>query len=301
MRASLRMLPPRYTCIVLLALQAHAHMPRTTGWVKPPTPDGVTACDFSYEIDGAPYTGYAAFPAAAAGEAAALPGVLVAHQWYGLGEMEQYRAEEMASKMNYAAFALDVYGTGVRATNDAEAEALMDALLADPAELHKRIDAGMAQLAAVSATSCGSGKKEAAAVAKAAKATTTFVNASALTANGYCFGGLMVLELARTGGAVLGVTSFHGELGNITAQSNDAFRPGLSVAVHHAQNDFQGDAALRGIEAEFEAQNVSHWTTTYYGHVEHGWTDPTQASYRYLEAESAHAAMFGLYDLLIPK
>jgi hypothetical protein len=47
--------------------------------------------------------------------------------------------EEVASTLGNLCFALDVYGTGVRATTDAEAEALMDALLADPTELHARI------------------------------------------------------------------------------------------------------------------------------------------------------------------
>lgn len=109
----------------------------------------------------------------------------------------------------------------------------------------------------------------------------------------------MVLELARIGTDAVAVTSFHGELGNLTAQSDDAFNV-QSVSVHHAQNDFQGDTALRGLEAELEAKDVPHWSTTYYGHMEHGWTDPTQSVYSYVEAESAHASMFGLYRLLLP-
>ena len=85
------------------------------------------------------------------------------------GDMEKYRAEEMASKMKFVAFALDVYGTGVRATDDTQAEALMDALLEDPAELRKRIEGGWDQLKRFSAEDSIS------------------VNTSALTANGYCF------------------------------------------------------------------------------------------------------------------
>lgn len=100
-------------------------------------------------------------------EPATVPGVLIAHQWYGLGDMEMYRAEEMASTMGYVAFALDVYGTGVRATSDDEAEALMDALLEDPEELRSRIVGGMGQLKSFDEVN---------------------VNATALTANGYCFG-----------------------------------------------------------------------------------------------------------------
>jgi hypothetical protein len=44
----------------------------------------------------------------------------------------------------------------------------------------------------------------------------------------------------------------------------------------------------------------AHAGTKYYGHMEHGWTDPSQAVYSYVEAESAHADMFGLYKILFP-
>ena len=71
--------------------------------------------------------------------------------------------------MNYVAFALDVYGTGVRAANDTQAEAFMDALLDDPAELRKRIMGGWDQLKTFNADD------------------SIMMNTSALTANGYCF------------------------------------------------------------------------------------------------------------------
>ena len=66
-----------------------AHGPRV-GWVKPATPEGVTAYDVQYELDGQSYTGYVAYPDDSIVEPfepmAEVPGVLIAHQWYGLGE-----------------------------------------------------------------------------------------------------------------------------------------------------------------------------------------------------------------------
>lgn len=59
---------------------------RKSSWVKPNTPTGVTAKDFVYFIDGASYTGYVAFPTTFG--MSPTPGVLIAHQWYGLGDME---------------------------------------------------------------------------------------------------------------------------------------------------------------------------------------------------------------------
>ena len=275
----------------LLPQRTRAHGPRV-GWQKPPTPPNVTAYDLVYKIDGASYTGYVAFPESVS----IAPGVMVAHQWYGLGDMEKYRAEEMASTMGFIAFAIDVYGTGIRATNDAEAQALMDELLADPTELRKRIDAGMEQLISFEASSVQAHGKH----KELLETVEVSVNASAVAANGYCFGGLMVLELARMGGPAHAVSSFHGELGNLTAQSDDRFQAGLTVSVHHAELDFQGDDVLRALERELEEQNVTRWSTTYYGHMEHGWTDPSLSVYSYIEAEAAHASMFGLYRLLFP-
>ena len=52
-----------------------------------------------------------------------MPGLLISHAWYGLGEGEMMRAEEAAAK-GYAAFALDMYGKGKRATSVPEAMAL---------------------------------------------------------------------------------------------------------------------------------------------------------------------------------
>ena len=82
------------------------------------------------------------------------------------------------------------------------------------------------------------------------------VNVSGLAANGYCFGGLMVLELARLGApGLVGVSSFHGELANLTTQAND--KVAAAVQVHHADLDFQGPTALLSFEDEMRSQNVT--------------------------------------------
>mmetsp|Transcript_29276 Transcript_29276/g.49358 ORF Transcript_29276/g.49358 Transcript_29276/m.49358 type:complete len:278 (-) Transcript_29276:328-1161(-) len=265
--------------ILLLATSnANGHGARN-GWIKPPTPDNVSASDYQYEIDGTMYTGYVAFPSNF-DPVTSIKGTLLAHQWYGLGDMEKYRCEEVASTLGYLCFALDVYGTGVRATDDAEAGLLMDALLADPAELHARIQGSLNTMLALPTA-----------------APFPSLNTSAVSANGYCFGGLMVLELARFGGAeVAAVTSFHGELGNLTSQSLDTID--ASVFVHHAELDFQGDEALRLFEEEMKTQDVGVWSTKYYGHMEHGWTDPSSDVYDHFQGELAHRDMFAAYRLL---
>src|SRR6266516_5950830 len=50
------------------------------------------------------------------------PGVLVVHQWKGLGEYEKKRAE-MLARLGYNVFAVDIYGKGVRPKDAKEAAA----------------------------------------------------------------------------------------------------------------------------------------------------------------------------------
>ena len=241
-------------------------------WEKPATPPGVVSHDVNYtvyDLEGVrrSYTGFVAAPA---DSSKTYPGVLVAHQWMGLGDMEKFRAEEMAS-YGYAAFALDVYGSGIRPSNAKEAAGNCSKLEAEPAELHKRVYAGLDLLKAM-----------------------PVVNTSAIVANGYCFGGVMVLELARTGADLLGVSSFHGEFANLTSQDNDDIK--TAVQVHHADLDFQPASALLAFEDEMRSHNVSVWATTKYGNCAHGFTDPTSTAYNRQAASQSHASMRHFYD-----
>ena len=249
----------------------------------PPVPAGVTAHDVSYECLGRAYTGYVAMPtprdAADATAVRALPAVLVGHTWTGLGDMERYRTAQMA-KQGFVAFALDVYGTGVRPTTEPEARGNMSKVESNVTDFYARLDCGLSQLLA---TAVGD----------------VSVNKSQLFANGYCFGGQMVLELARRQIPHLrAVSSFHGELSNLLPNRTDTVS--AIVQVHHASLDYQGDQGLQAFEDEMRNKKVVHWSTSKYGSdVSHGWTDPTSMNYRPFYAEQSHSAMFRLYDQIL--
>merc|ERR1719174_1511000 len=263
------MKPMFYVAVLAYSGVAHAHGGHRD-WTKPPTPPGVVSHSVTYALDGKEYEGFVAFPAPKADAAKVNPGVLIAHTWTGLGDMEKFRAEEMAS-FGYKAFALDVYGKGIRPSNQKEAAGNCSALESHPTILHKRIYKGLDMLLNYGPA----------------------VNHSALVANGYCFGGTMVLELARTGARLLGVSSFHGELHNLTAMSEDHIT--CAVQVHHADLDFQPAAVLLAFEDEMRAHKVATWSTSKYGNCAHGFTDPTSTAYNKQAARQSHASMRHFY------
>lgn len=116
------------------------------------------------------------------------PAVLVAHDWGGRRELACKGAERIAD-MGYVGFALDMYGKGIfGADGDAERNnALMAPLAQDRALLRRRVGAALC------------------AVRKLPQ-----IDANKIAAMGYCFGGMCVLELARSGADVMGVISIHG-------------------------------------------------------------------------------------------
>lgn len=111
--------------------------------------------------------------------------VLVVHEINGLGDNVRRRARMMADE-GYVALAADLYGEG-RTFEGEAAAAQMEALKRDPDVLRRRVRAGLDALAKLGGA-----------------------DPDRLAAIGYCFGGLCVLELARSGAPVAAVVSFHG-------------------------------------------------------------------------------------------
>lgn len=117
------------------------------------------------------------------------PAVIVSHAWGGQDDFARGRAIELA-KLGYAGFALDLYGKGKRGNNPQENTALMQPFLDDRSLLLKRMNAAVATI-----------KPH------------LIVDSARIAAMGYCFGGLCVLDLARSGTKdIRGVASFHGIL-----------------------------------------------------------------------------------------
>src|SRR5690606_15965457 len=117
-----------------------------------------------------------------------LPAVMISHPWGGRDEFVERKARRLAWH-GYAAFALDMYGKGRRGRTPEESQALMEPFMQDRALLARRINAALTALRDLKQ-----------------------VDARRIAAMGFCFGGLCVLDLARSGADLRGVVSFHGIL-----------------------------------------------------------------------------------------
>ncbi|MFZ4572874.1 MAG: dienelactone hydrolase family protein [Phycisphaerales bacterium] len=143
----------------------------------------------TYTVDGKTYRGVLAYSPDFKGKR---PGVLVCHEWWGNNAYSQGRAVQLAT-IGYVAFALDMYGDGVTTTKPDEAGKLAGGVYGDLASMRRRAAGGLDVLVR-------SGK----------------VDASRVAAIGYCFGGSVALELARSGAELDAVVCFH--TSNLTAK-----------------------------------------------------------------------------------
>jgi dienelactone hydrolase len=192
-----------------------------------------------YTHDGVALEGYLAYDDAIAGKR---PGVLVVHQWMGLTDNERMRAQ-MLAEMGYVAFALDVYGKGVRPANTGEAQQQAGKYYGDRALFRARLAAGLAQLKANS-----------------------LVDPARCAAIGYCFGGGGVLELARAGADLAGVVSFHGTLDTPLPAAPGAVKAKILVC-HGAVDPYVKPEAVHGFLQEMEAAKVDYQLIMYSGAV----------------------------------
>jgi dienelactone hydrolase len=180
------------------------------------------------------------------------PGVLVIHDWLGVGEYVQSRARQLAS-MGYVAFAPDIYGKGIRPDNDKAASALVGQYKNDRKLLRLRAIAGLDILR-----------------------NQPQVDPKRLAAIGYCFGGTTALELARSGASIAAVISFHGGLDTPTPEDARNIRAKV-LALHGADDPFVPPDQVKAFENEMRQAGVD-WQLAIYGGAVHAFTIPGAGS-----------------------
>lgn len=177
------------------------------------------------------------------------PCILVSHAWGGQSEAERQKAEDLA-KLGYVGFALDMYGKGRRGTTMEENGKLMQPFMDDRAMLRRRILAAL----------------------KAAQKH-PLVDSQKIGAIGFCFGGLCVLDLARSAEpGVQGVVSFHGLFSppDLGKQQPIAAR----VLILHGYDDPMAKPEQMLAVANELTEAGADWQIHAYGHTVHAFTAP---------------------------
>lgn len=216
--------------------------------------------DVTYDFDGTRMTGYLA----KADDPKGL--VLIVHDWDGLTDYERQRADMLAD-MGYDAFALDMYGAGTPTETVDDRRAATGALYGDRERMRALIRAGLDQARAAS-------------------------DAGSMVVTGYCFGGAVALEMARSdmGPEAAGYASFHGGLSTPEGQSWNGDEPPILV-LHGGADTAIKMTEVASLSEELEAAGVDYRIEVYSG-APHAFT--VFGSDRYREAADQESwAAFG--------
>lgn len=175
------------------------------------------------------------------------PGVLVFPEAFGLSDHARNRAQRLAD-MGFVALACDLHGEATLHEDLTTAIGLVGGLMADPMKTRARARGGLDALLA---------RPE--------------VDPKRVGAIGFCFGGTMALELARSGADIAAAVGFHSGLK--TTRPEDAKNITAKVLACIGADDPAIDAEQRkGFEEELRAGGAD-WQLHTYGGVVHSFTN----------------------------
>ncbi|HHO46964.1 MAG TPA: dienelactone hydrolase family protein [Desulfobacteraceae bacterium] len=201
--------------------------------------------EVSYSSGGTEMKGYLAYDDAVD---ARRPAILVVHEWWGINDYARKRAEMLAG-LGYTALAVDMYGEGRTAAHPEDAGKFAAEIRGNLPVAKERFSAAIEIL-----------KNE------------PTVDPDNIAAIGYCFGGGVVLEMARQGIDLDGVVSFHGSLA--TSSPAEAGRVKAAILVLNGEDDpFVTAEEIDAFKKEMEAAGATYRFVNYPG-ARHSFTNP---------------------------
>ncbi|WP_133717246.1 dienelactone hydrolase family protein [Methylocaldum gracile] len=177
-----------------------------------------------------------------------LPAVLISHAWGGRDEFVCNKARKLA-ELGYAAFALDMYGKGIIGSGPEENARLMNPFMNDRRLLQDRITTALETVRKLPQ-----------------------VDPKRIAAMGFCFGGLCVLDLARTGADLRGVVSFHGLF--VPPGNTRGNKIKTKVLVLHGHDDPMAPPDQAANLAKELTEAEADWQIHIYGNTLHAFTNP---------------------------
>ncbi len=203
-----------------------------------------------YTAGGVTMDGYLAYDKSINGKR---PGVLVVHEWWGLDDYARKRAR-MLAELGYTAFAVDMYGGDKVAAHPDDAAKFSSELMKNFDVARTRFLAAMELL-----------KKE------------PTVDPTRIAAIGYCFGGGIVLNVARQGADLKGVVSFHGNLAAVKPAQPGAIKAKILV-LNGAADAFTTPQQIADFKKEMDAAGADYRFISYPG-AKHSFTNPDADKY----------------------
>ncbi len=184
-----------------------------------------------------------------AGTQAKRPGVVVIHEWWGITDHVRGEARKLAGQ-GYTAFVADMYGDGKTADNPKDAGALSGSVRKDPSVMTSRFNAAM----------------------QALKQHPT-VDGSRVAAIGFCFGGSVVLDMARSGADLAGVAAFHAGLPPAGPEAQAGKVRAKVLVLNGAADPFIKPETVDAFKKEMDAAKVDYRYVSYPDAV-HAFTNP---------------------------
>lgn len=200
--------------------------------------------------DGTQLKGYIAYDDAAKEKR---PGILVVHEWWGLNDYARKRARMLAEE-GYVALAVDMYGGGKQAHHPDDAQKFSSEVSQNEKLAKARFDAALELL-----------KKQ------------KTVDADKIGAIGYCFGGSVVLNMARMGEPLTVVESFHGGLKTLHPAEPGKVKARIASFTGEA-DPFIPAADVAAFREEMDKAGVNYQVITYPG-AQHSFTSPDADKY----------------------
>jgi len=206
---------------------------------------GLMEQEVSYNLDTLRMKGFLAYDKSVEGKR---PGVLVVHEWWGHNEYARKRVR-MLAEMGYIALAVDMYGDGKQADHPDDAGKFAGAVMSDIENAKARFMAAMDFLKEQDQT-----------------------DTQQIAAIGYCFGGGVVLHMARMGLDLKGVASFHGSIATRQPAQPGEVKAKILVC-NGAEDNFVTAEQIEAFKKEMDDAGADY-TFISYENAKHSFTNP---------------------------